>query len=631
MADYFRPGIFIREEQPALRSIAGVSTGILGIVLVAKKGPIGKPVLVNSWDEFVSKFGGLWGQTYGPQAVYQFLIDGGRKVYVVRTCHYNEDGEPTALESSVSYTKAGNTLVIKASSPGTWGNKLKVKFNRQFTVFTSLKDDVSAGDSSFIPVSASKIKSGDVLFVGSGSTTITAKVDEDTFTVSSTSGMEVGMAVIFGDLANNEVRKITAIEGNDITVDASVSGDYLNKPLYFGEVVEVQNVEDGIVNIYDSFVYDHSANQPIVSILTKIEIYEGKFLVETVENVSFSSHSKDYIFNLVFKNVVFEGAFNLDFVSITGQTFMLTGGKDGLDGLTQDDFTGPDLKGKQAGLYAFDLIEELALLCMPDIHLCPNPEISIKRAIAYCEGRKDMFFVFSSPKGKTKGGVSDTNSVQYWFETNGFNSSYSACYYPWLKCIDEDGNFYFAPPDGAVLNLYVRIDNTRTVAKAPAGYLYPLYGVYGVETEITDVEQESLFPRINCIRRFPGAGIVVWGARTTSMDDAWKYITERRTFIYAAKSLMIGLRWVVFEPNTEDLWLRVSASTMAFCLSMFRAGMLKGKTPSEAFYVKCDASVNPPEDIEKGIFRVKVGLAVAKPAEFVEIVLAQHKDWVKIE
>lgn len=50
---------------------------------------------------------------------------------------------------------------------------------------------------------------------------------------------------------------------------------------------------------------------------------------------------------------------------------------------------------------------------------------------------------------------------------------------------------------------------------------------------------------------------------------------------------------------------------------MWRAGALYGATPQEAFYVKCDAELNPPEVRDQGQVITEIGVAVVKPAEFV--------------
>jgi hypothetical protein len=51
--------------------------------------------------------------------------------------------------------------------------------------------------------------------------------------------------------------------------------------------------------------------------------------------------------------------------------------------------------------------------------------------------------------------------------------------------------------------------------------------------------------------------------------------------------------------------------------------MLFGNTPDEAFFVRCDDELNPPESIDAGYVVVEVGMAPAKPAEFVVFRIAQ--------
>jgi hypothetical protein len=112
-------------------------------------------------------------------------------------------------------------------------------------------------------------------------------------------------------------------------------------------------------------------------------------------------------------------------------------------------------------------------------------------------------------------------------------------------------------------------------------------------------------------------GLRVWGARTLSSDAAWRYVNVRRLFNYVEKSIERGTQWVVFEPNDPNLWARVKRDVEAFLTVCWRDGMLFGLTPREAFYVKCDEELNPPEVRDQGKLIIEVGLAPVKPAEFV--------------
>jgi hypothetical protein len=149
-------------------------------------------------------------------------------------------------------------------------------------------------------------------------------------------------------------------------------------------------------------------------------------------------------------------------------------------------------------------------------------------------------------------------------------------------------------------------------------------GAVGLEVNATKGEQDGLNPiGVNCIRAFPGRGIRVWGARTVSSDPSWRYINVRRLFNYVEASIERGTQWVVFEPNDQDLWARVRRDISAFLRMVWRSGALFGSTPEEAFYVKCDAELNPPEVRDSGQLIIEIGMAPVKPAEFVIVRISQ--------
>ncbi len=97
---------------------------------------------------------------------------------------------------------------------------------------------------------------------------------------------------------------------------------------------------------------------------------------------------------------------------------------------------------------------------------------------------------------------------------------------------------------------------------------------------------------MNVLRSFPAYGRVAWGARTMRGADAqadeYKYIPIRRLALFLEESLYRGTQWVVFEPNDEPLWAQIRLNLGAFMNGLFRQGAFQGKTPQEAFFVKCD-------------------------------------------
>ena len=178
------------------------------------------------------------------------------------------------------------------------------------------------------------------------------------------------------------------------------------------------------------------------------------------------------------------------------------------------------------------------------------------------------------------------------------------------------------PPSGHVAGVYARSDAERGVHKAPANEV--VRGATGLPIQVTRAEQDMLNPiGVNCIRSFPGRGIRIWGARTLSSDASWRYINVRRLFNMVEESIEGGTQWVVFEPNDRDLWARVRRDVTAYLKTVWSSGALFGSTPQEAFYVKCDDELNPPEVRDLGQLIVEIGLAPVKPAEFVIFRISQ--------
>ena len=103
----------------------------------------------------------------------------------------------------------------------------------------------------------------------------------------------------------------------------------------------------------------------------------------------------------------------------------------------------------------------------------------------------------------------------------------------------------------------------------------------------------------------------------------WKYIPVRRTALYIEESLYQGLKWVVFEPNDEPIWAQIRLNAGDFMNTLFRQGAFQGKTPREAYFVKCDKETTTQNDVDRGIVNILVGFAPLKPAEFVVIKIQQ--------
>lgn len=202
-------------------------------------------------------------------------------------------------------------------------------------------------------------------------------------------------------------------------------------------------------------------------------------------------------------------------------------------------------------------------------------------------------------------------------------ASSAALYFPWIKVYDpvKEG-LRFVPPSGHIAGVYARVDAQRGVHKAPANET--IRGAEELRYAISEAHQEGLNEKgINCIRLKNG-NIKVWGARTVGANNLeFKYLNVRRVFNYLRASLDRGMQWAVFEPNNADLWAKITRNISAFLTMVWRSGALVGDKAEDAFYVKCDAENNPPDQRELGQVVAEVGVAITRPAEFVIIRLGQ--------
>lgn len=282
-----------------------------------------------------------------------------------------------------------------------------------------------------------------------------------------------------------------------------------------------------------------------------------------------------------------------------------------------------------AVLRKFEAIDEIAIVAAPGM-----TDDSVRTAVVdHCKNMGNRFAILDGPEQIGEGSEIDLQLLDASDPRTVVpkDSDYAAFYTPWIRVFDPAtkiqqpsgvGRFY-APPSGHLAGIYARVDTTRGVHKAPANEV--VQGALGLKYYISDAQQEGLNPRgVNCIRDINGAHRV-WGARTIGGDrnSEWKYINVRRLVLFLRESIDEGTQWVVFEPNTPELWGKIKRNVSAFLTNAWRDGALFGNTPQAAFYVKCDEETNPIEVREVGRVVTEIGVAVAHPAEFVIFRISQ--------
>jgi phage tail sheath protein FI len=304
----------------------------------------------------------------------------------------------------------------------------------------------------------------------------------------------------------------------------------------------------------------------------------------------------------------------------------------------------------RAGLSLLEPIDEIAIVAAPGF----QDTASYEAVLSHCESLQDRVAILdgpadvenkntslltqvglvAAPPRRRRSGRSDdadapddpASAPPADGQTSGLrprDSQYGSFYFPHIEVVDPiTGANVFVPPSGHMAGIWARTDMTRGVHKAPANE--SIRGALNLSYRVTAKEQEELNQHgVNCIRFFTSEGIKVWGARTLASDAEWRYLNVRRLFNMLKESIAEGTRWIVFEPNDFVLWRSITRDITAFLTRVWRDGALMGRTPQEAFFVKCDEETNPPDVRENGEVVTLIGVAPVKPAEFVVFKLSQ--------
>lgn len=283
-----------------------------------------------------------------------------------------------------------------------------------------------------------------------------------------------------------------------------------------------------------------------------------------------------------------------------------------------------------------DDLEEVDLVCVPDLmreEIRHSPDLLLGLqldVLDHCRRMGNRFAILDS--GLIDRPDSDAfrhTGLEYDRQQTPVTDSAvlreGAVYQPWIRVRPLPRHHREAPwvpASGHVAGVYARTDAATGVHKAPANEVAE--GALDLKFELTDAEQARLNEiGINCLRSFPGRGIRVWGARTLTPLPNWKYVNVRRLFVTLVRWCGESFDDLVFENYLPALWDRVRERVESYCLRLLQQGALKGRNPGEAFFVKCDAELNPPESRAAGQVICEIGLAPVVPAEFVIVRITQ--------
>lgn len=569
MKSFNVPGIYISKEkieEPCVDPLGPKATGFLGLT---EKGPLNTPVHIKSFKDFQDIFGEFTDYSYLPFSVYGFFQTGGIECYVVRVGHIDEKDGIKHSSAHLIDNKERKSFNLQSKTPGSWGNDIHLRLWHT----TGLSEELSS-----LPAEDSK--------------TIYLKYEHD-----------------------------------------FVPGDYVKLNFNAEEVYRIISVNDNKIILNKKIVRNLHTKQFFVSeVLINMELTYNK-TCEAYNYLSVNPDRKNFYFSSIYQKS------NLVDIKIEDNgcpmefNGYLSSGRDGLLSLTPGDFIG-HYKGLKdyRGLGCFESIEGIALLACPDSTLfyslidnskqeADNSVLAIHEAmIAQCENMLNRFAILDFDG-------SDTQEILKLRES--YDTKNAAMYYPLLKIVHPADLSGFTtvniPPSGHMAGLYTYCDKTEGLYRAPAN-LY-LLGAVGLSREVDDDEYSLTYSKgVNSFKVIPGRGVKPWGAKTLSSDKNWSYINVRRSFIGIKHSVKNSSSWAVFEINDKNLRKRLIRFLTAFLLELWRDGYLKGATPEDAFFVKCDSENNSPRLIDEGRIQVDIGVSIVKPAEYINIKLLGNSE-----
>lgn len=561
------PGVYKAPEEQRYIPISLGPSGVAGFVGMAERGPTNRPVRITDHAQFRRVYGELKIDTYLDEAVKGFFENGGRVCYVLRVAHLVRRRREEVARAA--YVKVVDeleqpTMTIRAANEGMWGNHVAVQVIRQEPrISTFLTLDLRPNDTSAV--------------------------------IKSTLGLERGTIVCIRDGEKMAYRVVTDLSGKTISWNRPLENEFKSGAPTYIEPVEL-TVEATWGTDKESF--KNLSMSPNSDRYFARVINKASELISVEDHRSQSELPKNYPVALEEQN--------------------LTQGNDGVFTVTPEDFIGANIgPDERFGLAAFEAIDEVDLLVAPDLMWAlknsagfrteKDVEVVQDAMTSQCARLKTRFALLDFPD------PIDHRRAGQWRLL--FDTAYAAFYYPWVAVEDRNNEVRLVPPSGHVAGVIAKCDANEGPYRAPANE--DLKGVVDLGRELNEADLGMMNSAgINCLQSFPRRGIRIWGARTAASDPQWRYINVRRTVNAIIASVEQGLQWSVFEANSHFLWKTLTRQVTAFLLRLYKAGYFRGRTPEEAFFVKCDAETNPPEVRDAGMVVVECGVAPVRPAEF---------------
>ena len=235
------------------------------------------------------------------------------------------------------------------------------------------------------------------------------------------------------------------------------------------------------------------------------------------------------------------------------------------------------------------------------------------------EGRKDCVGFVSPYRSATVGvalSSTATENVKVAYDLCP-SSSYMVFDSGYKYMYDKYNDVYrYVPLNGDTAGLCAYTDNVTDAWFSPAGYNRGnVRGAIKLSYNPTKAERDILYrARVNPVVNFPGQGVVLFGDKTAlTKPSAFDRINVRRLFLVLEKAIATASKFQLFEFNDEFTRAQFRNLVEPFLRDV------QGRRGISDFSVKCDATNNTGEVIDRNEFVADIFVKPARSINFITL------------
>jgi len=655
------PGVLAIENDQSFVTQQPVQAGA-AIIGPTVKGKVGIPTLVTSYSDYLNKFGAtfLSGSTtytyFTSIAAYNYFNSGGTSLLVTRVVTGSFTSATSSLiPSSTAATSASATLDLT--------NAVTVAYTASFNGIDVILSGSTTQEVFNNATSSGVIPSNPTNFYTNTTINSSASFNAPTMTITSTnpnglagnssyyiSGSTIVYytggtnteAFILETISEGEIMNSTGPVGQNNTLLSGSSENYRWQ-------ITSPNVNDGTFYLLIRQGNDTVISPSVLeswgplSLDTNSPNYIEKVIGNQVETIQFDPSTGEYYVELVGNYANVSKYVRVKQVNTPTPNYFDN------NGIPKPEFTGSipyfssgsfgDATGKLfyggdnkyyetitttnniQGIPASAYTESILLLANKDAYnynLLVAPGLissmggvaasAITSMIDTAQNRGDMMVVFDSSLYNSQIGSVLSNVA-------GYDTSYAATYWPWVKTIDPNtANQVWVPASAVVPGVYAFNDNVAAPWFAPAGINRGvLTTTIQAERVLTQNNRDTLYQaNINPIATYPNTGIVVFGQKTLQKKkSSLDRINVRRLLIELKSYISQVADTFVFEQNDA-----VTRSNFSSIISSYLASVQQQQGLT-AFRVVMDESNNPPQVVDNNQMVGQIYLQPTRTAEFI--------------